>query len=229
MSDKLYDNLTKLFNPALFQLQCCGGITTINEAESGATVKKAEMDYHGKLLTIDRNFIQKGHDIYEDNNLRKPELRHECDGIFFLTQSEQKYFILVELKSKYSKDNLEKAERQLTASYIRVLSYLFSLENFDTKEYKACGIIISHEPEEKEILKMNRKKKTKIHLDRYEKQMETFMKNSGPFDLKDTFVHINKLPIRQSLLFNTLPIFHVNVTSNGSSVKFELDRILKQL
>jgi len=229
MSDKLYDDLTSLFNPKLFRLLCCGGIIPIKEKNVNATVKKAEMDYHGKLLIIDGNFLSKSHEVYEENELRKPELRHDCDGIFFLTQGNQKYFILIELKSKYSKENIEKAEKQLAASYIRVYSYLSCLSDFNARDYKACGIIVSHAPDIDEILNVNRKKKVKQHLNRYEKQMDVFRKKMEPFDLNDWFVHIKKIPIHQSLLFDTLPVFHVNVASEGSSVRFKLDSILKRL
>ena len=94
MSDVLYDDLTCLYNRELFTLQCCGGVAVIDELEANAIVKKAEMCYHGKLLTINNDLLKNCHGIYGNNDVTSPELKHECDGIFFLTQGNNKYFIL---------------------------------------------------------------------------------------------------------------------------------------
>lgn len=227
MSDILYDELICLYHPDLFEYECCGGIVAVCEQESCATVRKAEICYHGKLLAIKNDLLKECHKIYKNNENNSPELRHECDGIFFLTNREQKYFVLIELKSKYNQDNIVKAEKQLAASYTRVLSRLSCLRNFDAKKYKACGIIISHAPTANELLKINKKRQIRQSLDRYEKQMLTFRDDDTPFELNRLFVRMHNLPIREDLLFDVLPIFHVNCY--GESVKFDLDTILRNL
>lgn len=227
MSYNLYNDLIHFYHPNLFEFKCCGGIIPIHEHETNATVKMVEICYHGKLLSINNNFLRECHNIYKDNENKLPEIKHDCDGIFLLTKQEQKYFVLIELKSKYSKDNLEKAEKQLAASYIRVLSRLSCLKDFDISEYKVCGIIVSHNPTTSELSKADKKRHTKQTLDRYEKQMIAFRNDATPFELNHLFVRTNKLPIREDLLFNTLPVFHINCY--GESVKFDLDTILRKL
>lgn len=227
MSNILYDELTLLYHPNLFEYKSVGGIVTINEHEQNAMVKFAEMCYHGKLLSIKNDLLKDCHKIYKENESNSPELKHDCDGIFFLTCQEKKYFILIELKSKYNKTNLEKAEKQLAASYIRVLSRLSCLKDFDINRYKVCGIIVSQGPTTAERTKADKKRKTKQRLDRYEKQMMTFCKGDTPFELNHQFVHTQQLPIREDLLFDKLPIFHIDC--NGSSVRFELAPILNKL
>lgn len=227
MSNNLYNDLIHFYHPDLFEYKCCGGLIPIHEYETNATVKMVEMCYHGKLLSIKNNLLRECHNIYKDNQNNLPELKHDCDGIFFLTKGEQKYFVLIELKSKYTKDNIEKAERQLAASYIRVLSRMSCLKDFDISKYKVCGIIVSHYPSTAELSKANKKRHTRQTLDRYERQMMAFRENAIPFELSHLSVRTNQLPIREDLLFNTLPIFHIN--SYGSSVKFDLDTILSKL
>lgn len=226
MSDILYNDLIRFYHPDLFRYDCCGGVISIYEQESNATVRMVEMCYHGKLLTIKNDLLKACHKIYKNNESNSPELMHDCDGIFFLTNREQKYFVLIELKSKYTSDNLVKAERQLAASYIRVLSRLSCLTDFDPYKYKACGIIVSHEPSTAELLKVIKKRQTKQTLDRYENQMMAFCKGDF-FNLNHLFVRIHELPVRQDLLFDVLPVFHINCP--GTSVKFELDSVLKKL
>lgn len=68
-----------------------------------------------------------------------------------------------------------------------------------------------------------------MQLTRYERQMQAFSKNNVSFNLNPLFVHLNRLPIRTDLLFDTLPIFHVNVSNKGTFVKFDLDPILARL
>ena len=227
MSNNLYNDLTHFYHPDLFEYKCCGGLIPIYEYETNATVKMVEMCYHGKLLSIKNELLKVCHNIYKNNQNNLPEIKHDCDGIFFLTIREQKYFVLIELKSKYSNDNIEKAEKQLAASYIRVLSRLSCLKDFDISKYKVCGIIVSHNPTTAELLKVNKKRQTKQALYRYEKQMMVFREDANRFDLSHLFVRTNQLPIREDLLFNTLPVFHINC--HGETVKFDLDTILRKL
>ena len=230
MINDLHRKLESFYNPSLFDYKSNGGIVCITEHEPGAKVKKADVIYQGQLLVINNCLLSVCHNIYEDNGQRHPELRHDCDGILLIKNRGGKYLIFIELKSKYSEENIIKAEKQLAASYIRVLSRLSCIEGFNVDEYKKCGIIVSYAPNTKELNKNDKKQKqNKSLLSRYEKQMRAFLKDKGRFELDKCFVSIGHLPIRRDLIFDTLPIFHINVSDGSPSVQFNLDDILKSV
>ena len=212
MIDLLHNQLKNFYEPSLFDYKSYGGMVCIDEHESGAKVKKASVCYHGQLLVIGNCLLRECHKIYGDNISGSPEMKHDCDGILLIKKREKKYFVLIELKSKYTEDNITKAEKQLAASYVRVLSRLSCIEGFCADEYKKCGVIISYAPDSRDLSKNDRKRKqSRSSLNRYEKQMRIFSKDKGCFDLDKCFVRLGDLPLRKDLLFDKLPIFYVNV------------------
>jgi hypothetical protein len=226
----LHHKLGKLYKASLFNYDSNSGIVVVNEKDANAKVKYAQIEYNGQLLKIDNEFLKGCHGIYEDIIVGQPELKHECDGILFINDGAKKYFILIELKSKYTESNIKKAEKQIAASYIRVLSNLLCIEDFTEDEYIKCGIIVSYAPSACDLRKNNLKKDNRISsLTRYEKQMRAFSQNYGCFILDKEFVRFDNLPIRSSLKFDKLPVFHINVTESNDSVKFNIEEILKDL
>ena len=133
--DTLHQNLEHLYKSSLFNYIAYGGIITIDESDVCAKVKKADIVYHGQVLKIDNVFLKGCHTIYDDIVVGNPELKHDCDGILFISNAHGKYFVLIELKSKYTEDNITKAEKQLAASYVRVLSHLLCIEGFNIDDY----------------------------------------------------------------------------------------------
>lgn len=227
--DTLHQNLEHLYKSSLFNYISYGGIITIDESDVCAKVKKADIVYHGQVLKIDNVFLKGCHTIYDDIVVGNPELKHDCDGILFISNAHGKYFVLIELKSKYTEDNITKAEKQLAASYVRVLSHLLCIEGFNIDDYIKCGIIVSQAPDVKHLRKSVLKRNQDEKLSRYEKQMREFSKDGGCFQLDKKFVKFDSLPIRSVLKFDSLPVFHINVNENNNSVKFDINDILKCL
>lgn len=228
--DILHHKLTSLYKPSLFDYKSSGGIVCVDEHEPGAKVKKASICYHGQLLIVNNCLLRDCHNIYDDNMGRCPELKHECDGILLVKYRNKKYFVLVELKSKYTEENIAKAEKQLAASFVRVLSRLSCVEGFNTDEYVKCGIIVSYAPDTKNVRRINQKRELdKSSLSRFERQMRTFFKDKACFELDNLFVRLGNLPLRQDLKFDKLPVFHVNVNEKADSVRFDMDDILDKI
>lgn len=231
-SKELYDKLTLIFEPALFEFQSVGGNIIIREHESGASVNAVNIHYQGQVLSIDNKFIKNSHGIYPDNRCRHPypELKHDCDGILIISVREQKYIVLLELKSSYNPTNIKKAEKQLAASYMRLISRLNCLDDFDINSYKKCGIIISHPIETEELLRLSRKKNIFNNLNRYEKQTLVFSNNPlKSFAMDKTYAQLYKLPIKQDLYFDSLPLFHGKINNDSSSGNINIDDFLRKI
>lgn len=230
MVDVLHHKLGSLYKPSLFEYKSNGGTVCVDEHEPGAKVKKASINYHGQLLMVDNCLLKECHKIYDDNTIGHPELKHDCDGILFIKYREKKYFVLVELKSKYTEENITKAEKQLAASFVRVLSHLSCVDGFNADEYIKCGIIVSYAPNTRELRKTNLKREqNKSALSRFDRQMRAFSKDKGCFALDKLFVRLGSLPLRKDLVFDELPVFHVNVDEGADSVRFDVDDILRKI
>lgn len=230
MIDVLHHKLESLYKPSLFEYKSNGGTVSVDEHDTGAKVKKATICYHGQLLIIDNCLLKECHKIYDDNTVGCPELKHDCDGILFIKYRDKKFFVLIELKSKYTEENITKAEKQLAASFVRVLSRLSCVEGFRADEYTKCGIIISYAPDTNCLRKTTQKRgQNKSALSRYDRQMRAFSKDKGCFELDKKFVRLGDLPLRQDLMFNKLPVFHVNVDEDSDAVRFDICDILKEI
>lgn len=229
MIDVLHHKLEQLYKSSLFDYKSSGGVVNIDEHESNAKVRRVDIDYRGQLLLIDNSLLRDCHQIYGENTVGHPELKHDCDGILFIKNRDKKYFILVELKSKYTEENITKAEKQLAASYVRVLSRLSCINGFNANEYKKCGVIVSYAPDVEELRRNDQKRMQHLNLNRFDKQMRAFSKDKGRYELDKRFVKLDNLPLRQEFIFEQLPVFHINVNKNDDSVRFEIDEILRKL
>lgn len=230
MIDVLHHKLGSLYKPSLFVYKSSGGTVCIDEHDPEAKVKKASITYHGQLLIVNNDILKNCHKIYDDNTIGFPELKHDCDGILLIKCRNKKYFVLIELKSKYTEENITKAEKQIAASYIRVFSRLSCIDGFNPDEYIKCGIIVSYAPNISDLRKTDQKRgQSKSALTRYDRQMRAFSKDKGCFKLNKVFVRLGNLPLRQNLLFDELPVFHVNVDEGADSVRFDMDDILKEI
>ena len=230
MIDVLHHKLKSLYKPSLFEYKSNGGIVYVNEHDPRAKVRKASISYHGQLLIVDNCLLKECHKIYDDNTTGCPELQHDCDGIFFIKYRNKKYFVLIELKSKYTEENITKAEKQLAASFVRVLSRLSCIDGFNADEYVKCGIIVSYAPNISDLRKTDQKRgQSKSALTRYDRQMRAFSKDKGCFELDKIFVRLGDLPLRRDLMFDRLPVFHINVDKEADSVRFDMDDILKEI
>lgn len=230
----LYDKLTKVFNSRWFQLKYNGGTFSVKEQEVGASVKEIVFEYHGQLMSIHKDIFNKTDFLYKDDDETEkemPPLRHGCDGVLVIERKDERFIIFVELKSKYTEGNISKAEKQLSASYFRMMSLFSILDRIEYSRYKKCGIIVSHPIETEKLTLIQKKKNTKPEtLSRYERQCLQFSKKKpANFPINSIYSKLPKLPIKGNFCFNELPTFHVKVNCNDEQGKYNLDSILKLL
>lgn len=230
----LYDKLTKVFDARWFLLKHNGGTFSVKENEAGAFVQEIEFEYHGQLMSIHKEIFAKTDFLYkEDDETEKgmPPLRHSCDGILVIERKEERFIIFVELKSKYSEENITKAEKQLSASYFRMMSLFSIFDGIEYSRYKKCGIIVSYPIETERLTYILKKKSTQLGpLSRFERQCLQFSKKEPlNFPINRIYSRLQKLPVKGGFYFDELPTFHVKVNRDEKRGKFNLDSILKQL
>lgn len=228
----VYDNLTAIFNEKWFQWEGTGGIVRIKEEERQASVQEVEVEYHGQMVSINKEIFGKTDFLYKtdsDTPSDMPKLQHSCDGILLIERKEQKFIVLIELKSEYSESNIKKAEAQICASYLRLMALLNCLENEDWAGYKS-GIIVSRPVNDEYVTLVQKKRNSGRSLNRYERQCLAFksaaVKN---FPIKSDYARLKRLPVNHNLYFEELPTFHVNVKENHSSGYLNLEDILRKL
>lgn len=230
----LYDKLTKVFDAHWFLLKYNGGTFSVKEDEGGASVKEIVFEYHGQLMNIHKDIFNKTDFLYKNDDETErgmPQLKHSCDGVLVIERKEERFIIFVELKSKYSEENISKAEKQLSAGYFRMMSLLSILDGVEYNRYKKCGIIVSHPIETERLTRILKKKNTKVGtLSRFERQCLQFSKKEPvSFPINRIYSQLPKLPVKGNLCFNELPTFHVKVNRDEEQERFNLDSILKQL
>lgn len=230
---KLYDDIIQVYEPKLFSFKSSGGKFIIEEPGKEASVRKLCLDYHGQLMIINNIIFQKTDFLYkrdEETPKGLPEMQHGCDGVAIIEKKNKKFIIFIELKSEFSRGNIKKAERQLYTSYFRIMELLYSIEDFNPDEYKKCGIIVSHPLSSNELVKISKKKEIKIDLDRYEKQCLSWSNTKlKSYNLDKRYSGLGKLPVKEFLYFENLPVFHLTVNEKSKEGQFDLDELLNKL
>lgn len=228
----LYDHLIKVFDPHLFDIERGGGIFKLEEKDHNADVRKIELEYHGQLMSICNGVFNKTDFLFlkdEEVEPESPKLQHGCDGILVIESDKEKYLIFIELKSEYTPDNIGKAEKQISASYVRMSMLLNVIQDVDLKKYKKCGIIVSHPLTPQKMTLLQKKKNVfPERITRYDRQCLAFIRQKS-FPLKKKYVRFEGLPIKDEMLFDELPLFHIRINAGSTDGKFRLDEILGQL
>lgn len=224
---QIYKDLTTVYKDSFFQ-ECHDGDTLqIKEREPEAKVQLAEIPVQSDITQIDESFLHKSTTWYYKDNTGRPQVQHDCDGILLIDYNNKEYLVLVELKSQYTKNNIEKAELQLAASYFRIASRLSLFKNFNLHRQKVCGIIVSLPYDTDKKLKTLRKKKTGKPLCRFEQQALYFIDGDRPYLLDDTHVKLAQLPICTYYYQPQLSLFHVDATPG--TTRFDLYKYLRKL
>ena len=230
---KIYDDLKQVYDEQWFHWEGTGGIVEIKEEEHLASVQGVTVEYHGQLLSIDKDIFGKTDCLYkadDDADETMPKLRHSCDGIFIIERRGQKFIVFIELKSKYSESNMGKAEMQICANFLRLMSLLNCLEDDEWTRYKKCGIIVSHPVNDEYVTLVQKKKNNDMKLKRYERQCLAFKSNSlRNFPINSMYAKLGRLPINRNLYFDELPTFHINLNEDDATGHFNLEDVLKKL
>ncbi len=224
---KIYNDLTAIYKDEFFTDCHDGDVVTINEQDGNPKVVNVNIKALSDLLYINSDFLH-GCTVkyYRDNN-GKPEVQHDCDGILIVRYQNTDYLVLIEMKSDYNRDNIKKAEKQLAASYFRIIRHLMPLRDFNCYACKVCGVIISL-PVTTEIKRdIRNKKNTNRPLARFEQQADHFIRQEKPYMLDDQKVGFGKLAIHPQYYMTSLPVFHVD--ANMGSTDVDIYRYLRRL
>ena len=215
---QIYNDLTTIYKDNFFSDCQAGDMLTVKENDGKPKVVDVTIQVNSDLTFINSDFLHWSTVKYYKDNQGRPEVQHDCDGIMIVRYQGTDYLVLLELKSDYNRENIKKAEKQLAASYFRIMHYLAPLKNFNCYACKVCGIIVSL-PIDAETKRDIRKKKNISHpLARYEQQVEHFIKKSSPYMLDDQVVRIGNLPLHPQYVKNPLPLFHIDANPGSTTI-----------
>jgi hypothetical protein len=136
------------------------------------------------------------------------------------------YLVIMELKSAYNKDNIEKAEKQIAASLFRMICRLKPLNSFNIHDCKICGMIVSLPVTSETKRDIKKKQNAKKQLKRFEEQAWHFMRSSLPYMLDDDNVKMSNLPVNPIYVKKQIPLFHINVEKGVSDIDI-YNRLIK--
>ena len=140
---QLVDELKVIFQDTYFELK--PHEITLQETGKEAKVKSASFFVNeGDLLHIRKEFFDSSKELFI-KNCQHPiiELEHCCDGVVISEEEKEIYVFLVELKSAYTKDNIEKAFNQLRASYLKIAVHLNAFKQVNIAQIHFGGILIA--------------------------------------------------------------------------------------
>lgn len=197
---------------------------TVNETDPQAQVKKADFKKAGgSLLYIKKDFLEATQKLFVKNDIcTMIEMDHCCDGII-VTEREGEFFVFfVELKSKYSKHNVERAFNQLRASIIKLIGSLYPLKSFNSENIYFGGILVSLPISSEDLVKYQNFKKIgknyfdfclKLHFDKY--------LNMDCDEMKCSI-----LPLKQEFIPNNFSLFHIESGEEQEIDLLKLESIL---
>ena len=139
----LRDDLRSIFQKVFFE--DAGGLLTVCESDKNSELGPVRFHVEeGGLFHIKKEFLDASRELFiKDSDNPVLELDRVCDGIIAYKIGEKFYIFLIELKSKFTKDNIEKAYKQLRASYLKLVAALFPFKKFSCEDFHFCGVIVS--------------------------------------------------------------------------------------
>ena len=171
------------------------------------------------MTSISNEFLHKTTSSYYRDNKQKPQMQHDCDGLLFIHYNNNDYLVAMELKSSYTKDNIEKAEKQIAVSLFRMICRLMPLKNFNIHNCKLCGVIVSLPVTSETKRDIKKKKDTQKTLSYFEEQANHFLHKSHPYIIKDEDrIKLSDLPVNPTYIPKRIPLFHVDVEKGVSEI-----------
>ena len=223
---QIYNDLKSIYKDLYLSEYHNGDSFQINEICGNPDVEGVRIRVQSDLTNISNEFLHKATTAYYKDNQGKPEVQHDCDGIMLVHHNNNDYLVIMELKSAYNKDNIEKAEKQIAASLFRMICRLKPLNSFNIHNCKICGMIVSLPvaPETKRDIK--KKQNAKKQLKRFEEQAWHFMRSSLPYMLDDNHIRMSNLPVNPIYVKKHIPLFHIDVKKGISEIDI-YNRLIK--
>jgi len=215
---QIYSDLKSIYKDLYLSEYHKGDSFQIDENCGTPGVDGVRIKVQSDLTNISNEFLHKTTSAYYKDNQGKPEVQHDCDGIMLVHHNNNDYLVIMELKSTYCQDNIEKAEKQIAASLFRMLCRLTPLNSFNVHSCKICGIIVSLpiSPEKKRDIK--KRQNAKAQLKRFEEQACHFMRTSYPYMLDDSHIKMSNLPVNPIYVMKQIPLFHIDVERGISEI-----------
>lgn len=223
---QIYSDLKSIYKDLYLSEYHKGDSFQIDEICGTPGVDGVRIMVQSDLTNISNEFLHKTTSAYYKDNQGKPEIQHDCDGIMLIHHNNNDYLVIMELKSAYCKENIEKAEKQIAASLFRMICRLKPLNSFNIHNCKVCGMIVSLPitPETKRNIK--KRQNTRKQLNRYEEQALHFIRSSYPYMLDDNHIKMSNLPVNPIYVKKQIPIFHIDVEKGVSDIDI-YNRLIK--
>lgn len=201
----MMDKLKTLFNPD-FVLEHAGSII-IKEEDNQAQVKSVCFE-NANFISLDKKILDQMNLLFKQKDDRF-SLCKGCDGILLLECVEDKYIFLIELKSRYTYDQIMKAESQIEASYAKLFMLLNSLEDFHKENYKCCALIIALEPDAETLTKFLKKTQVASGYCKEHFCLRLHHAKDSGLILKHDISLLKRLPLKMEYKFEELPIYFI--------------------
>ena len=223
---QIYNELKTIYKDLYLSEYHSGDSFQIDEICGNPDVEGVRIKVQSDLTNISNEFLHKTTSAYYKDNNGKPEIQQDCDGIMLIHHNNNDYLVIMELKSAYCKENIEKAEKQIAASLFRMICRLKPLNSFNIHNCKVCGMIVSLPitPETKRNIK--KRQNTRKQLNRYEEQALHFIRSSYPYMLDDNHIKMSNLPVNPIYVKKQIPIFHIDVEKGVSDIDI-YNRLIK--
>ena len=223
---QIYNDLKSIYKDLYLSEYHNGDIIQINENCGNPDVEGVRIKVQSDLTNISNEFLHKTTSTYYKENQGKPELQHDCDGIMLIHHNNNDYLVIMELKSTYCKDSVEKAEKQIAASLFRMICRLKPLNSFNIHSCKICGVIVSL-PINSEIKRdIKKKQNAKKQLRRFEEQAYHFLRTTYPYMLDDNCIKMSNLPVNPIYVQKQIPLFHIDVEKGITDIDI-YNRLIK--
>lgn len=223
---QIYNDLRSIYKDLYLSEYHNGDSFQIDEICGNPDVEGVRIKVLSDLTNISNEFLHKATSAYYKDNQGKPEIQHDCDGIMLIHHNNNDYLVIMELKSAYNKENIEKAEKQIAASLFRMICRLKPLNSFNIHNCKVCGMIASLPITSETKRDIKKKQNAKKQLRRFEEQAYHFMRTSLPYMLDDNNTKLSMLPVNSIYVPKQIPLFHIDVEKGISDIDI-YNRLIK--
>lgn len=221
------DLKSSIYSHFLFE-QISSKINFLNEKDKGENVlRNVNLVSDGSFIRVGNNLLKGSKDIYhkEDGNL---SFQQDCDGVCLLHRSDNRNFlILTEIKSGYA-NMQKKAFFQLITSYVRIKTWLATIDTYYQNDYEEIGLIISY-PETNISDNSGYTDYRNTLTSKWGNLINKYsasLRRTRFVDMKISDFGIDKLHISPQLLNDTLRVRHVEVTKNAETCIVNIDEII---
>lgn len=212
---KFVDNLKAIYDNEHFELVNRSG--TIIEGDKGATINEVNLNCDSEMLLLKKDLLDVTNRLFiNKNDNPSVELAHGCDGVVITKNGDTRYLFFVELKSKFTSTSVKKAYDQFVASYIKLSLYFELIKGLDIKTFRIGAILISGYLDDETKTKLV--KRMRLNDDKFCFERLCLKLNEGRVVVEKNKTLLERLPIKDKLVFEQLPMFYVATSKSNASI-----------